>query len=381
VAEFSSETEARLARAIPGAPVRGNPIDLIASAGPDEYRRAIEVALTAEETDALLVIYTPIERTQSRAILTAIGDGIAAARRDGVTRKPVLLCTMTMSAQPWPIKAGDETVPAYVFPENAVRALGKAAAYARWRAEPPGLPWGFDDVHVDEARAVCRDVIAARGEAWLTPEELTRVLNAFSLPLVPAPVVRSEDEAAAVAALVGFPVVLKVSSPQILHKTEAGAVLLNLGTEAAVRGAFRQLAARVPEVVRPGSDSFVFVQPMITNGVETLVGVASDPLFGPLVAFGLGGVQVDLARDVAFRIAPLTDKDADELVRSVRCFTRLQGYRGLPAADVDALRELILRVSVMGAQVPEILELDLNPVMALPAGHGCRIVDARVRVG
>jgi acyl-CoA synthetase (NDP forming) len=199
--------------------------------------------------------------------------------------------------------------------------------------------------------------------------------------MVPTPGARSEEEAVAVAALIGFPVVMKVSSAKILHKTEAGAVIVNLTSEAAVRTAFKQLAARAPDAVTPGADSAIVVQPMITNGIETLIGVTADPLFGPLVAFGLGGVQVEVLRDAAFRIAPLTDRDADDLIHSIRGFPLLQGYRGRPATDIDALRDILLRVSAMSIGVPEIRELDLNPVIALPTGHGCRIVDARIKVG
>ena len=381
VAELSSQTRAKLAAFLPAHSSLGTPVDLVASAGPDEYRRAIEVALTADETDALLVIYTPIDTTQAAPILTAIAEGVAAARQAGATNKPVFVCTMTLSSQPGPLSAGSEQLPAFVFPENAVRALGKVATYARWRSEPTGLIWGFDDVHADEARALCREIVAARGETWLTPEELMRVLNAWGLPLVPSPVVRSEDEAAAVAAILGLPVVMKISAPGLLHKTEAGGVLVNLTNESAVRTAFRQFAARIPDALRPGDESAIIVQPMVTNGIETLIGVTADPVFGPLVAFGLGGVQVEVLRDVAFRIAPLTDKDADELMHSVRGFALLQGYRGRPAVDIEALRDVLLRVSAMSVGVPEIQELDLNPVIALPAGHGCRIVDARIKVG
>jgi acetyl coenzyme A synthetase (ADP forming)-like protein len=381
VTELSPQTRDRLAAFLPAHSSLGNPVDLVASAGPDEYRRAVETALTADEADALLVIYTPIDRERAAAVFRAVAEGVAAARQAGANGKPVLLCTMAGSLQPSPIDAGQEAIPVLVFPENAVRALGKVAGYARWKSQPPGLPWGFDDVNADEARRLCREVVAARGDTWLTPEELTRVLNAFGLPLIPSPVARSEDDAAAVAALIGLPVVLKVSSPEILHKSEAGAVLVNLTTESAVRSGFKELASKVPDTLKPGSDSAIVVQPMITNGIETLIGVTADPLFGPLVAFGLGGVQVEVLRDVAFRIAPLTDKDADDLMRSVRGFALLQGHRGRPAADIDALKDLVLRVSVMSASVPEIQELDLNPVIALPAGHGCRIVDARIKVG
>jgi len=137
--------------------------------------------------------------------MTAIGEAVAAARAAGVADKPVLLCTMTSSARSAPLGAGMELIPAIAFPENAVRALGKIAAYAKWRREPLGLPWGFDDAHADEARALCRDIVAARGDTWLTQEELLRVLNAFGLPMVPSPAAHSEEEAAAVAALIGFP--------------------------------------------------------------------------------------------------------------------------------------------------------------------------------
>jgi acetyl coenzyme A synthetase (ADP forming)-like protein len=380
VPAFSPGTRALLASFLPPQSSRAPPIDLISSAGPDQYRRSIEAALADEGTDALLVIYTPIDRSQARPILTAIADGVAAARHAGFSSKPVLLCTLT-TAESGPIAAGGESIPVFAFPENAVRALGKTAAYARWRVEPPGLLWGFDDVHADEARTLCREIVSARGDSWLTPEELQRVLNAFGLPLVPTPAVHSADEAAAVAALVGFPVVLKVASPHILHKTEAGAVKVNLATEGAVRAAFGELAAQVPEALTQQTETAIVVQPMITNGIETLIGVTADPVFGPLVAFGLGGVQVEVLRDVAFRIAPLTDKDADALIRGIRGFALLNGYRGRPPADLHALRELVLRVSLMSASIPEIKEVDLNPAMALPEGHGCRIVDARVKVG
>ena len=208
------------------------------------------------------------------------------------------------------------------------------------------------------------------------------MLNAFGLPMAASAVARNEDEAAAIAAIFGFQIVLKLASPEILHKTDANVVRLSLMTEKSVRAAFaeiaRNAAAAVGQPLRPGAVG-VLVQPMFT-GVETLVGLTEDPNFGPLVAFGLGGVSVDVLHDVAFRIAPLTDRDAEALLRGVRGYQLLKGYRGRPACDVEALREVLLRVSLIGQHIPEIVELDLNPVIALPDGHGCRIVDARARV-
>lgn len=378
VEAFTTETQARLrAHLSPQASVI-NPVDLIASASAGEYRHAIETVLAAPETDALIAIYTPVDPTKDESVLRAIGDEVVAARAAG-SHKPVVVCTMAHSTPPVSVPAGAETLPVFVFPEPAVRALGKACAYARWRLESTtGLYWSFDEIHADEARALCRHVAATRGDTWLTREELNRVLNAFGMPLAASGMAASADEAAALAAIIGFPVVLKVSSDQVLHKTEIGGVRLNLTTEEAVRRAYGELSALLP-LSPAGAVGGVLVQPMIC-GVETFIGLTEDPVFGPLVAFGLGGINVEVVRDVSFRMAPLTDRDARELVREVRGFPLLQGHRRQPPADIDALRDTLLRVSIIGQRVPEVAELDLNPVIALPAGHGCRIVDARARV-
>jgi acetyl coenzyme A synthetase (ADP forming)-like protein len=379
VAPFSVETRARLAAFLPTAASTGNPVDMIASAGPDEYRQAIEVALADQETDALIVIFAPVDAKQSALTVAAIREGIVNARKAG--RKPILACVMADPGRPQPLDAGDERIPAYAFPENAARALAKIAAYAEWRAQPQGLLWGFDDIHVDDARQVCRAAVDARGSDWLTDEEMRRVLNAFGLPIAASAVAHTADDAAALGAVMGFPVAAKILSHAVQHKTELGGVRLNLQNEAAVRRAFHDIVGRARDAGVLDALDGVLIQPMIMGGVETIIGISADRLFGPLIAFGLGGVQVELLGDVRFRIAPLTDRDADELLREIRGFPLLQGYRGQPPADVDALRDVLLRVSRMADELPEILELDLNPVIALPAGHGCRIVDARIKVG
>jgi len=380
VPPFSPDTRARLGAFLPPAASTGNPVDMVASAGPDEYRQAIELALTNEETDALIVIFAPVDTKQSAAIVAAIREGIGNARRGGATGKPILACVMADPGRPQPLEAGAEHIPAYTFPENAVRALSKVAAYAAWRTQPPGLLWGFDDVYPEEARSICRRAFEARGEDWLTDVEMRRVLHAFGLPVAASAVAHTADDAAALAAVLGFPVVAKLLSHRVQHKTEIGGVRLNLHDEHAVRDAFNDIVARAKNAGVFDPVDGVLIQPMIVGGVETMIGVAADRLFGPLIGFGLGGIHVELLGDVRFRIAPLTDRDADELMREIRGYPLLQGYRGQPAADVDALRDLLLRVSRLADEVPEIIELDLNPVIVLPAGHGCRVVDARMRV-
>jgi len=380
VAPLTDGTRARLSAFLSPEASVGNPIVIVASAGSDAYRRAIEVSLTTDDIDALIVICTPVDPRTSGETLQAIRDGIAAGRRAGATLKPVLACLMAGDGRPVPLDLQSERIPTYAFPENAARALGKAAAYARWRAQPPALFWTFDNIRVDDGRAVCRHALDTRGDGWLTSDEVRAVLLAFGLPLAAATLAHSAEEAAAAAAVIGFPVAAKLVSRSVPHKTGVGAVQLNLSSEAAVRRAFADVLARGRALVTDTDIDGVLIQSMVSGGVETMIGVAGDPLFGPLVAFGLGGIHVEVLGDVRFRLTPLTDRDADELLHEIRGLPLLLGYRGHPPADLDALREMLLRVSRLAVDMPEIAELDLNPVIALAPGHGCRVVDARVKV-
>jgi acetate---CoA ligase (ADP-forming) len=380
LAEFSSATLKRLEAALPAMAVRSNPIDMIASARATHYRDTIRIALGAEEVDALIVIFTPVDPRSADAIFDAIREGVAGGRAAGGQGKPVLACVMAEPGRPLPLDVNDEWLPAFVFPENAARALGKVTAYAEWRSRKPALFWGFDDLRPEEARAVCRQAAERGGEGWLTDDEVRQVLAAFNLPLAAGGIARTADEAVSLADRIGFPVAAKLSSPAVQHKTDIGGVRLDLGDEPAVRRAFADLQAASAGAGKNGRDSAVLVQQMVKGGVETMIGITRDPVFGPLVGFGLGGIHVEILADVCFRIAPLTDRDVEELLHEIRGFKLLEGYRGHPAADLTALRELLLRVSGLADAIPEIAELDLNPVMALSPGQGCRVVDARIRV-
>jgi acyl-CoA synthetase (NDP forming) len=175
-------------------------------------------------------------------------------------------------------------------------------------------------------------------------------------------------------------VAAKLSARSIQHKTDVGAVRLNLASDTAVRRAFTDIMTCGRKLTAESDIEGVLIQSMIAGGVETMIGVTDDPTFGPLIAFGLGGIHIEVLGDVRFRVAPLTDRDVDELLHEIRGFPLLEGYRGHPPADLESLRELLLRVSRLAVEVPEIVELDLNPVMAMSPGHGCRVVDARIRV-
>ncbi|MBN9119419.1 MAG: acetate--CoA ligase family protein [Planctomycetes bacterium] len=379
VPEPSPELRARLAELLPGAASVSNPIDLIAAAGPDAYRRAVETVLTSGEYDSLIVLFTAAGLAEPRDVEKAIADGIGAARPSGANG-PVLACVLGPEERRGYLNCVGERVPCYPFPETPARVLGKLAAYGAWRTQPPGVLPDFNDLRPSVARAVCREAVAARGAGWLSAEEARAVLDAAGLPLVPGTFARTPDEAAEAAARFGFPVAVKLASRWFVHKSEVGGVRLDLADAVAVRRAVEEIGERVGRENQPDAMDGVIVQPMVRGGVEVMGGVTQDPLFGPLVAFGLGGVHVEVQADVSFRVAPLTDRDAAELVRGVRGFRLLEGYRGHPPADLDAIEESLLRLSRLAEEAPEIGEIDLNPIFAFPPGAGCQIGDARIRV-
>ncbi len=378
VVDLSPSTRQVLSGFLPSSASIGNPVDMVASAGPAEYRQAIEALLAADEVDTLIVAYTPVDAPEADHVLEAICDGVVAGRARGATGKPVAACMMAVQELPL-LRAGAERIPVYAFPENAVRAIGKIVRYAAWRAAPGGVVATFDGADAEAVRALCRGVIDTRGACWLTPDETARVLLASHLPLLSGVVAHSAPEAAAAAARLGFPVAAKLVSSQATHKTELGGVRLGLADAAAVAASFEAMSA-VAEAHHITSEGML-VQAMAGSGVETMVGVVHDRLFGPLLGFGLGGTEVEVLGDVRFRVTPVTDQDIDRLIAQTRASVLLAGYRGRPAADVAAVRDLLARVSWLADAVPEILELDFNPVIVKPAGEGCVIVDARIKVG
>jgi acyl-CoA synthetase (NDP forming) len=351
---------------------------MIASATPADFGRAIGKVLGSGEVDAVIAIAVSTGTCEAGAAARAIAESAEAAHAGSAAKKPVLACLMPEQAGLTLAGSRKEKVPCYAFPEAAARVLGKAAGYAEWRAQSLGRVPDFTDMDVPSARALCQGVLATRGSGWLSTEETRLVLQAMRLPLAPGGVARTAEQAADLARRLGFPVAVKLASHHLIHKTEIGGVRLHLTDEAAVRQAFEEIEARLVADKALYAMEGVLVQPMVSGGTEVMVGMTHDPLFGPLVAFGLGGIHVEILGDVCFRVTPLTDRDAFDMVSGIRGSHLFLGYRGHPAADVAALEDLLLRVSRMVEEVPEINELDLNPVFALPPGQGCRIVDARI---
>lgn len=377
---LAENTQARLREFLPSTASVANPVDMIASATPDDFRRSAEILLSAQEIDSLIVLSIHVGLADISAIAQGVASAVAEGRHALAPAKPVLTCFMDSAAARPALIPGGERLPNYPFPENAARVLGKLAHYAEWRRRPPGLIPEFDDIDPAGARLVCRRAVEQRGECWLKGAELRAVLTAFKLPLAAGAIAPSAEEAVRLARQVGYPVALKLASATIVHKTEAGGVELHLRDDDAVRRAFQAIRSRVLEIGSESAMEGVWVQPMISGGVEVMVGVTLDPLFGPLIGFGLGGIHVEILGDFCFRVTPITDRDAREMIESIRGYRLLQGYRGHPPADTAALEELLLRVARLAEEIPEICELDMNPVFALPPGRGCLIVDARIRV-
>jgi acyl-CoA synthetase (NDP forming) len=380
VPELSQATITQLSPFLPASASLHNPVDLIASATPEQYQQAIVTLLASDDIDALIILYIAVTATDVDPIAEGIRRGIAAARAAQQIPKPVSIGWMVETDRERRFSLLNETVPTFGLPELPARALGKIAGYVQWRDRPVGMVPDFDDLDIPTLTTICREALARRGNGWLTVAETRGVLTAMSIPLPPGAVATTADEAAAIAARVGFPVAVKLASHTLVHKTEIGGVQLNLTTKAEVRAAYDKIAARLAQDRNLEAMEGVLVQPMVTGGVEVMAGMVQDPSFGPLIGFGLGGIHVEILGDVRFRITPLTELDAADLIRSIKGYRLLQGYRGHPPADVDAIQELLLRLSRLVEAVPEIVELDLNPILALPPGQGCQIVDARVRV-
>lgn len=380
VQELSEATRTQLKEFLPTTASVSNPVDMIASATAEHFRAATEILLRDPEVDAVIVLTIHLGLADISAIARGIVAGVTIARAEGGAAKPVLTCIMDGDKVGAIEESADERLPNYAFPENAARVLGKLANYAEWRRQPLGAIPDFDNIQVHPARMLCQTILRDRGAGWLGADEVRTVLKSFGLPLPPSAICRTPEETIQAARDIGFPVALKLASRQIVHKTEFGGVQLNLQDESTVRHAFAMIRSRLAEANRLEDFDGVLVQPMIGGGVELMVGVTQDPSFGPLIGFGLGGIHVEILKDVCFRVTPVTDRDAKEMIRSIRGYRLLEGYRGHPPADLTAIEELLLRVARLVEEIPEISELDLNPVIALPPGQGCWIVDARIRV-
>ncbi len=357
---LGEDAVAGLRAVLPAEASVANPVDMLGSATAATYAAALPHVLADPHVSACVVLFVPAVSATAEEIAEAVVETVERVDSD----KPVLAVIMSSEGTPAALRA-THRVASFAYPESAARALGRVADRAAWLRRPQGAVPTLDRIDRARGEAVVEEAFGGSDDTWLDPAATRELLDAYGLPLVPERVASSVDEAVAAARELGFPAVVKTAAPGA-HKTETGGIALDLSDDEAV-------AAAATRIGLP-----VIVQPMLAGGAELLAGVVQDPVFGPLVAFGPGGVFAELIGEAAFRIAPLTDVDAAELVGGGKAGRLVDGFRGAPAADRAALVDLVLRLARLGEDLPTVGELDLNPVLALP--DRCVAVDARIRV-
>lgn len=371
MAEFTPETVSELKANLPPTANVYNPIDVIGDAKADRYRVGIKAALADPNVDAVLVLFTPQAGSESLETVEAMAE--LSANQP----KPIVASFMgAWSIGPALELLNKHKIPNYEFPERAVAALAAMWQHREWR-EKPALTYAQYDVDKVKVRALF-DEVRASGRVELGEIEARDVMSAYGMKLPESHLARSPEEAAEIGAQIGFPVVMKVSSPDILHKSDIGGVKVGIQDAQAASDTYELIAYRARKYSPNARLWGVLVQEMAKKGREILVGVSRDPQFGALIGVGMGGIYVEVLKDVAFRLTPLSREEVKAQLRSIRSFPLLQGVRGEQQADLDMIEDTVLRVSQLVSDFPEIVEMDINPLVVYNKGEGAIVLDARI---
>lgn len=372
LAKFSEYTVKSLKFQMPATGSNRNPVDVIGDAKHDRYRAALDAVMSDEGVDQVCVIVTP----QTMTDVTEIAEVIAEMK--DFCPKPIIGCMMGYLD----VSSGVEIlqqkgVPVYTFPEDAMRALAAKSRFAEWK-KAPSRDYRRFDVDCKTVEQLFAEERKA-GRTQLVEAKALDVFRAYGFSIVPSALAATADEAVVTAEEMGYPVVMKISGPKILHKTDVGGVKLNLRDADAVRKAFEEMIASVKAKLGEDIEIWgVLVQKMLKPGKEIILGVSRDPRFGPLLMFGLGGIYTEALRDVSFRLAPIRENVASEMIRDIRSYRLLEGVRGEPPSDVDGIAECLLRLSQLVTDHPQINELDINPLIVYAKGEGAVVADARI---
>jgi len=375
---LSGQTLAGLKSFLPHRASLANPIDITAEATAEEYKQALKLLVQDEGVDIVIVIFIPPIVTEPEAVASAIGE-IAPQFR----QRDKILVASFMGSRSASVECGSREggyVPCFAFPEDTAAALARACDYSEWLKRPKGIMPELGNIDKKKAEQIVESALEHSTvlPLWLDATSVVGLLDSYGIRVARSKSVMTAEEAVKAAKEIGLPVAVKLISSTIVHKTEVGGVILDLRSQREVEQAFFQIKEHLSSLGRDDEMQGVMVQKMISGGIEVIVGVTQDPSFGPLILFGMGGIYTELFKDVAFRIHPLTDVDSQEMVRSVKAYQLLEGWRGSQPSDVKAVEELLLRVSAMVEDLPQIAELDLNPVKVLGRNSGYVVVDARV---
>jgi acetyltransferase len=374
IAALGEGTRRKLARFLPEESSVGNPIDMIASAGPKEYEKALDLVLGDKGVDMVIVIFVPPILVEPKEVVR----GVARAARGH--DKPVLCVLMAEDRYYEEIPHEiEDAPPLYRFPEDTVRALSAINRYRLWRERPAGRIKRFPLRDKKVSGLVSRK--RKSGGGYLAAPEASRILEAYGFPVCRFEVVPRGGDVAAAAGRIGYPLVLKAHGEKIIHKSDFGGVAVGLHNSAALEEALRTMELSLKRAGMSKHVEGFLVQEMARSGKEVVLGMSVDPTFGPLLMFGMGGKYVEVVKDIVFRVMPVTDVDAWEMVRGIRSYALLEGVRGEKRVDIEFIVESIQRLAQMVNDLPEIAELDLNPVIVTPERRHCRVVDARMRVG
>lgn len=370
LAKFQKETIEELANHLPSAANLQNPVDIIGDASQERYENALRTVIKDEGVDGALVILTPQSMTNALATAEAI---VRVARG---SRKPILCCFMGIIDVSAGVKYLQEHgYPVYRFPENAAKAFGALYRYARWLHREHLAQ--FDLTHDREGAARVIAQYLAAGKTRLGEIDSIELLKCYGFPVLSAQLAKNGEEAAEVAENITFPVVMKIVSPQILHKTDAGGVVIGIKNKEEARTAFNDIVQGAkkfnPDAVIDG----VMVEKMADRGGEVILGMSRSS-FGPLLMFGLGGIFVEVFQDVVFRLGAIGRNEARRMIREIKGYKLLDGFRGRPKSDIEALERAVVSLSDMAANHPEIKEMDINPLLVHPAGQGITVADCRI---
>jgi acetyl coenzyme A synthetase (ADP forming)-like protein len=374
---LSEKTRDELKTFLPPKASYLNPIDTTAAVSPDQYKRTLKLLLE-EEIDAVVVIYIPPIRELLDFMKAAIREVAPEYRKKGI---PIMASYLGVDEE----KIGspmEDNIPKYTFPEATAFVLGRAYEYYEHLNKPAGRIPKFDNIDKKAAEAIIAKALerSTSSPVWLDSDEISEIFAAYGIRSVQSRIALSAQEAAATADSIGYPVAVKLFSPTITHKTDVGGVMLNVKSAPEVIDAYRQISGNIEKISRSSEMKGVTVQKMLSGGVELIVGVTQDKSFGPLIMFGLGGIYAELFKDVNFRIHPLTDVDAEDMISAFKAHKILDGWRGAPPSDIAAIKDLLLRISALVEDIHEIQEMDLNPIMVMETGQGCCVADARISV-
>jgi acetyltransferase len=370
LATFAEDTIEALKSHLPATANVNNPVDVIGDAAQDRYENALAAVIRDEGVDGALVILTP------QSMTNAMGTAEAIVRIAQRSHKPILCCFMGLID----VSTGvhylqDHGVPVYRFPENAAKAFGAIYSYSKWLNRQELAPY-----RPKQDKSSGREIVTsslAAGKTYLGELEGTKLLECYGFNVLPTILATSADEAVKNAETMGFPVVMKIVSPQIIHKSDAGGVKINLENAEDVTKAYDDIVSSAKAYAPEARIDGVLVQKMAPKGLEVILGANRYPKFGQLLMFGSGGVMVEVFKDVTFRLAPINRNNARLMVRGVKGFTLLNGFRGSPKADVATLEKLLVCLSDLVVDNPEIKELDINPLLVHADGQGATVADCR----